>query len=157
MSFSLRQNTYSVYGEINNLTSLPYLMYFLRSSHCKQTPSFFCNPFPLSESGDDLFSSLSLSLTPRSLFFCSLLSFTIEDKLLLCPCGPLPLLSAPLSSSPASLSPLALLLSPSLHLLNQLLHRPYCCLIIFCHSRGSLPLSTVFFLPSQPLPPSLSL
>lgn len=60
---------------MNNLASLQCLTYFLPSSGCKQTPSSFCHPVPLSECGGDLsLSSAShpsqpfLSLT--SLFHC---------------------------------------------------------------------------------------
>lgn len=99
---------------------------FVIHSHCQSVDVTFPPP--------------ALPLAPRSLFFPSLLSFTAEDKLLLCPCGPLPHLSAPLSSPlPLPLSP-ALLLSPSPHLLEQLLLPTHCCLpLISCQSRRLPP------------------
>lgn len=141
-----------------DLTSIWRLTYFLPCLYCKQTPSSYCHPFPLSESGDDLSSPLSLPLTPRSLFFSSLLFFTVEHKLLLGPCGPLPLLSAPLLLLPCHhLSP-ALLLSPSPPPVEAIVAQT-----VLLGSYYFMSLTTSlrlflqsFFLPSVPLP-SLSL
>ena len=134
------------------------LTYFLPSARCKQTPSSFCHPFPLSECGGDLFSPLSLSLCLSPLAAFSFPPFSLSLSRTSCcsvPCGPLPLLSAPLSSCPASLSPLALLLSPSPHLLEQLLHRPYCCPYFFM-SLMRVPTPLCLRLSATPSP-SLSL